>query len=99
MNIIPESHLDLLERPLFAHFATSREDGWPQVNPMWFAWDGTHLKLTGTTVRYKYKNITRDPSFIMSTTSADGSTFRSGTGKPRSRRCRRPPGKRGGALA
>ena len=31
MTVIPESHLDLLERPLFAHFATSREDGWPQV--------------------------------------------------------------------
>ena len=28
MNVIPESHMDLLERPLFAHFATSREDGW-----------------------------------------------------------------------
>ena len=38
MNVIPESHMDLLERPLFAHFATSRVDGWPQVNPMWFAW-------------------------------------------------------------
>jgi hypothetical protein len=43
--------MDLLERPLFAHLATSREDGWPQVNPMWFAWDGTYLKLTGTTIR------------------------------------------------
>ncbi len=29
MNVIPESHMDLLERPLFAHLATSREDGWP----------------------------------------------------------------------
>jgi nitroimidazol reductase NimA-like FMN-containing flavoprotein (pyridoxamine 5'-phosphate oxidase superfamily) len=48
MNVVPESHVDLLERPLFAHLATSREDGWPQVNPMWFAWDGTYLKLTGT---------------------------------------------------
>jgi hypothetical protein len=35
MNVIPESHTDLLERPLFAHFATSRVDGmtgraWPR---------------------------------------------------------------------
>jgi PPOX class probable F420-dependent enzyme len=57
--------MDLLERPLIAHFAASREDGWPQMNPMWFAWDGTYLKLTGTTIRYKYKNITRDPRFAL----------------------------------
>jgi hypothetical protein len=25
--------MDLLDRPLFAHLATSREDGWPQVKP------------------------------------------------------------------
>jgi Pyridoxamine 5'-phosphate oxidase len=37
MSVIPESHADLLTRPLFAHLATNRADGWPQVNPMWFA--------------------------------------------------------------
>jgi hypothetical protein len=52
MSVVPESRMDLLERPLFAHLATSRQDGWPQVNPMWFAWNGTHLKLTGATIRY-----------------------------------------------
>jgi hypothetical protein len=31
MDVIPESHIDLLERPLFAHFATRREDGWPHT--------------------------------------------------------------------
>jgi PPOX class probable F420-dependent enzyme len=71
MNVIPQSHADLLERPLFGHFATSREDGWPQVNPMWFAWDGTHLKLTGTTIRYKYKNIIRDPKVALSINDPD----------------------------
>jgi PPOX class probable F420-dependent enzyme len=71
MSVIPDSHTDLLERPLFAHFATSREDGWPQVNPMWFAWDGTYLKLTGTTIRYKYKNITRDPKVALSINDPD----------------------------
>lgn len=60
MTVIPESRSDLLTRPLFAHLATNRADGWPQVNPMWFAWDGTYLRLTGTTKRYKYRNITRD---------------------------------------
>jgi hypothetical protein len=34
MSVIPDSHRDLLERPLFAHLATIRPDGKPQVNPM-----------------------------------------------------------------
>jgi len=36
---LPESHADLLERPLFAHLATIRPDGSPQISVMWFAWD------------------------------------------------------------
>lgn len=39
-TVLPESHLDLLTRPLFGHLATTRPDGTPQVNPMWFSWDG-----------------------------------------------------------
>lgn len=66
MTVIPESHLDLLERPLFCHLATERADGWPQVNPMWFVWDGTHLRLTGTTTRYKYRNIRANPRIAIS---------------------------------
>jgi len=71
MSVIPESHLDLLERPLFAHFATIREDGWPHLNPMWFAWDGTHLRFTGTTTRYKYRNITAHPKVAVSINDPD----------------------------
>ncbi|MFJ4920163.1 pyridoxamine 5'-phosphate oxidase family protein [Streptomyces sp. NPDC088725] len=38
MSLIPDSHKDLLERPLFGHLATIRAaDGGPQVNPMWFS--------------------------------------------------------------
>lgn len=71
MSVIPETHLDLLERPLFAHFGTTREDGSPQVNPMWFAWDGTYLRLTGTTTRYKYRNITANPRVALSINDPD----------------------------
>jgi hypothetical protein len=35
-GIIPDEIRDLLERPLLANLATVREDGSPQVNPMWF---------------------------------------------------------------
>jgi len=34
MSVIPDSHRDLLERPLYAHLATVRPDGKPQVNPV-----------------------------------------------------------------
>ncbi|MDN4639423.1 PPOX class F420-dependent oxidoreductase [Agreia sp. PsM10] len=66
MSVIPDSHLDLLTRPLFGHLATERADGWPQVNPMWFTWDGTLLRFTGTTTRYKYTNIMRNPKVTVS---------------------------------
>lgn len=67
MSLIPESHRDLLERPLFGHLATIRAAGdGPQVNPMWFCWDGEYIRFTNTTIRYKYKNITADPHVAVS---------------------------------
>ncbi|WP_125776740.1 PPOX class F420-dependent oxidoreductase [Antribacter gilvus] len=71
MSVIPPSHTDLLERPLFAHLATRRADGSPQVNPMWVVWDGTHLRMTGTTVRYKHRNIEAEPRVALSINDPD----------------------------
>ncbi|MET8698616.1 PPOX class F420-dependent oxidoreductase [Kitasatospora sp. NPDC058032] len=69
--MIPESHRDLLERPLFAHFATVRPDGSPQVNPTWFAWDGNHLWFTNSTLRRKYLNIQENPAVAVSVIDPD----------------------------
>lgn len=41
--VTPESLADLRERPLYAHLATVRPDGAPQVNPTWFRFDGEYL--------------------------------------------------------
>src|SRR5215211_2033916 len=71
----PESHLDLLERPLFAHFATVATDGSPRSNPMWFLWDGDAavLKLTHTSARHNYRNLKREPRVSLSIVDpADG---------------------------
>ena len=59
----PESHLDLLERPLFAHLATVAKDCSPRVNPMWFYWDTQAgvLKLTHTNQRHNYRNLQQNP--------------------------------------
>jgi PPOX class probable F420-dependent enzyme len=69
----PASHLDLLEKPLFAHFATVANDGSPRVNPMWFLWDdesGT-LKLTHTRVRHNYRYLQREPRVAFSIVDPD----------------------------
>lgn len=64
----PESHLDLLERPLFAHLATVRADGGPQVNPMWFLYDGerNRILLTHTRTRHNFRYIGEEPRVALS---------------------------------
>src|SRR3979411_42705 len=70
---LPESHLDLLERPLFAHFATVAADGSPRVNPMWFLWDADAgvLKLTHTNQRHNFRYLKKEPRVALSITDPD----------------------------
>ncbi|MFC8525617.1 PPOX class F420-dependent oxidoreductase [Nocardia sp. NPDC057227] len=65
-GIVPEELRDLLERPLIANLATVREDGSPQVNPMWFGWDGELLRFTHTNFRRKFRNISANPAVAIS---------------------------------
>jgi PPOX class probable F420-dependent enzyme len=69
--MIPDEYTDLLTRPLFGHLATVRPDGTPQANPMWFSWDGTHLRFTNTTRRQKHRNVTTEPRIAMSVHDPD----------------------------
>jgi PPOX class probable F420-dependent enzyme len=64
----PEAFLDLLERPLFAHFATVAADGSPRVNVMWFLWDADEgvLKLTHTNQRHNFRNLQKNPRVALS---------------------------------
>ncbi|MET9496565.1 PPOX class F420-dependent oxidoreductase [Streptomyces sp. NPDC006552] len=71
MSVIPESHRDLLERALFGHFATLRPDGSPQVNPVWFRWDGERIWFTTETRRYKYRNVAKDARAALSVNDPD----------------------------
>lgn len=70
---LPESHLDLLERPVFAHLATVRPDCTPLVNPMWFLWDGDEgvIKLTHTKRRHNYRYIQQQPRVALSIADPD----------------------------
>lgn len=68
---LPDSHRDLLERPLFAALATVRPDGGPQNNVMWYAWDGSRLRLTHTSARQKFRNMQHEPRVALTVTDPD----------------------------
>ncbi len=68
---LPDSHGDLLERPLFAHLATIRPDGAPQSSVMWFTWDGERLRLTHTKTRQKFANLQHEPRVALSIADPD----------------------------
>lgn len=66
--IIPDSVLDLVswETRSFAHVATIGPEGEPQSSPVWFEWDGTHIKFSLTKTRQKYRNLQHDKRISMS---------------------------------
>jgi PPOX class probable F420-dependent enzyme len=70
-QVIPGPLSDLVERPLYAHLATVRPDGTPQVNPTWFRFDGEYLWLTTTTKRQKHRNWQTQPAVALSITDPD----------------------------
>jgi PPOX class probable F420-dependent enzyme len=59
-DVIPDSHTDLLQKSGFLHLASLGPDGEPQVHPVWYDWDGTHLLMSSTKPRQKTKNAERD---------------------------------------
>jgi len=63
---IPADYRPLLEEPNFGHLGTIRPDDTVQVNPMWFEFDGTHLRFTHTTKRAKFRNLQGNPSMSLS---------------------------------
>jgi len=71
--LIPESHIDLLawDTKSFAHLATIGPDGWPHSSPVWFDWDGTHIKVSLTTTRQKYHNMQREKRVSLSILDPD----------------------------
>lgn len=70
-SVIPASHADLLERPLYGHLATIRPDGGVQVNPMWFEFDGEFIRFTHTSTRQKYRNLMANPVAAFSINDPD----------------------------
>ncbi len=61
MTPIPETSRYLLakETKAFAFLALSLADGWPQVTPIWFDWDGAHIVINTARGRVKDKALKR----------------------------------------
>jgi PPOX class probable F420-dependent enzyme len=58
MAVIPENFLDLLqEKKAFAHLATVRPDGSPQVTPVWFDYTGGMIRVNTAKGRVKARNM------------------------------------------
>jgi PPOX class probable F420-dependent enzyme len=63
---VPEQYHDILESTTLGHLATIDENGLPNVNPVWFLWDGEHVLLSVRPVTKKYKNLRNDPHVAIS---------------------------------
>ncbi len=63
---IPAQFHDLLDKKALAHLATIMPDGSPQVTPVWFDFDGTHIRINSAKGRVKDKNMRRDPRVALS---------------------------------
>jgi PPOX class probable F420-dependent enzyme len=69
--MIDQSQQDLLDKAGFAHVATIGPDGEPQSTPVWYDWDGTHVKISQTKTRQKYRNVGREPRVALSITDPE----------------------------
>jgi PPOX class probable F420-dependent enzyme len=56
----------LLESTALVHVATIGPDGAPQVNPVWFGWDGNLISFSQTKDRQKYRNLHKDNRIALS---------------------------------
>ncbi len=62
MNLpIPESHLDLITRPIHGVLTTMMPDGHPQSSLVWCDYDGECVCINTTRERQKGKNILHNP--------------------------------------
>ena len=66
-----EKYSDLFHKKAFANLSTLMKDGSPQVTPVWFDYDGSHIRVNSALGRVKDKNIRRDPRVSMTIQDPD----------------------------
>ena len=63
---VPDRYHDILKSTQLGHLATVDEHGRPQVNPVWFLWEGEHILLSIRPETKKYRNLRRAPHLALS---------------------------------
>ena len=71
MATIPDQYKDLFQKKAFAHLGTVMKDGSPQVTPIWFDYDGTHVRINSAKGRWKDKNMRNRPKVALSIPDPD----------------------------
>ncbi len=72
MNETLEKYRDLLERKkAFAGLATVMPDGSPQVTPVWFDYDGQHVRVNTAKGRVKDRNMQQGSKVALSIMDPD----------------------------
>lgn len=54
---VPDSHRDLLDRPIVVALVTLMPDGQPQATPVWCDYDGKHVIINTARGRQKDRNM------------------------------------------
>ncbi|MPZ76558.1 MAG: TIGR03618 family F420-dependent PPOX class oxidoreductase [Deltaproteobacteria bacterium] len=68
---IPEEFKDVFGKVAYAHLATVMPDGSPQVTPVWFDYDGNHLRVNSAKGRIKDKNMRRNKKIALTIQDPD----------------------------
>jgi PPOX class probable F420-dependent enzyme len=69
--MIPDEFVHLLTNPNVAHVATVASNGQPHNGPVWFDWNGTHLRFSQTPHKQRTRNLHHDPRASISIVDAN----------------------------
>jgi PPOX class probable F420-dependent enzyme len=62
---IPETHRELLVKPVYGVFSTIMPDGQPQSSIVWVDYDGTYVLINTTLERQKGRNMRANPKVAL----------------------------------
>ncbi|MCA9913114.1 MAG: PPOX class F420-dependent oxidoreductase [Anaerolineae bacterium] len=65
MVSIPDTHKDLIERPIVAALATLMPDNQPQVTPVWFGYEDGFILVNTARGRQKDRNMSERPKVTL----------------------------------
>jgi PPOX class probable F420-dependent enzyme len=68
MRALPPKVKELLQKPVFVHFATTMDDGSPQVSPVWVDVEGDAILINSAEGRLKDRNVRSNKRDALSAT-------------------------------